>query len=220
MLLPSLNKDLLTYLLTYLLITVTGEVKVKITVSGVQRSHQTEVQSTRDVYQSTKNDYKHTCHTFVKLVMTKRNEHFSALKSLLGFSGISMQRMNHMGFNIICFILCSNLGSFEVLYQAYKSGRLKRICQTVFVTPECLKKLDAVHVDLSVTMEDAMVNEYRDILLLRGVGEHPEKIHPADDLKLPEKIISLVQSKIPDKQNGKELSQHTRFCYITHILHI
>ena len=179
---------------------------MKITVSGVQRSDQTEVQSTRDIYQSTKNDYKHTCHTFVKLVTAKQKEHFKTLKNLLDLSGISMQRMNHMGFNINCFILCSSLGSFEILYQAYKSGRLKRICQTVFVTPECLQKLNAVHVDLSVLMEDGMINEYRDILLLRGVSEHPEKVHPADDLKLPDKIISLVESKTVDKNGGMLIS--------------
>lgn len=178
-----------------------GEVKLKITVSGVQRPDQTELQSTRDDYKSTKNDYKHTCHTFVKLVMAKQNEHFRTLKRLLGFSGISMQRMNKMGFNINCFILCSNLGSFEILYQAYKSGRLKRICQTVFVTPECLEKLNAMHVDLSVQIEDSMVNEYRDVLLLRGLPEHPEKVHPADDLKLPEKIAIRVQNNSPNDDN-------------------
>lgn len=105
-----------------------------------------------------------------------------------------MQRMNKMGFNINCFILCSSLGSFEILYQAYKSGRLKRICQTVFVTPECLEKLDATYVDLSVQIDDGMVNEYRDILLLRGVAEHPEQIHPTDDLKLPERVTHLMQN--------------------------
>ena len=173
--------------------------KVKITVSGVQRPDQNEIQSTRDDFQSTKNDYKHTCHTFVKLVMAKQNEHFRTLKRLLGFSGISMQRMNRMGFNINCFILCSNLGSFEFLYQAYKSGRFKRICQTVFVTPECLEKLDATHVDLSVKIEDDMVNEYREILLMRSLAEHPDMTHPADDLKLPEKVICRIQNLTEEK---------------------
>ena len=170
-------------------------------MSGVQRPDQTEIQSTRDDFQSTKNDYKHTCHTFVKLVMAKQNEHFRTLKRLLGFSGISMQRMNRMGFNINCFILCSNLGSFEILYQAYKSGRLKRICQTVFVTPQCLGTLGATHVDLSVQIEDGMVNEYRDILLLRGLAEHPEQTHPADDLKLPEKVMWRIQNLADEKQS-------------------
>ena len=171
-------------------------------MSGVQRRDQTEIHSTRDDFQSTKNDYKHTCHAFVKLVMSKQNEHFRTLKQLLGFSGISMQRMNKMGFNINCFILCSSLGSFEVLYQAYKSGRLKRICQTVFVTPECLEKLDATRVDLSVQIEDRMVNEYRDILLLRGLAENPERTHPADDLKLPEKVICRIQNSTEENKGN------------------
>ena len=58
-----------------------------------------------------------------------------------------------------------------------------------------------MHVDLSVQIEDSMVNEYRDVLLLRGLPEHPEKVHPADDLKLPEKIAIRVQNNSPNDDN-------------------
>lgn len=147
------------------------EVRLKITLKGVQRVGDTEIQSTKDDYKSTKNDYKHTCHTFVKLVIADQKRHFRELKDLLGFQGISVQRLTKIGFNINLFILCFSLGAFEILYQTYKSGRLKKTVQKSLVTEAYLKTLNAQAIELSVDMDEGLVNKYRDILLVRGSSE-------------------------------------------------
>lgn len=153
--------------------------KVKVTVKAVQRIDTDEMEQTHDDYKSTKDDYKNMCFNFVKLVMANRRAHFRELKERLGFSGISIQRLGQVGFNINIFLLCSSLGAFEILYQNYTTGRLKKIVHSALVTKDHLVKLKAQQLDLSVEMDEGLINKYRDILIVRG-PEEEAVLHPVD----------------------------------------
>ncbi|XP_053392736.1 uncharacterized protein LOC123562233 [Mercenaria mercenaria] len=157
------------------------EVKLKVTVKGVQRIDKDVIEKTHDDFKSTKDDFKNLCFCFVKLVMANRRAHFHELKELLGFNGISVQRLSQIGFNINVFLLCSSLGAFEILYQNYTTGRLKKIVHNALVTRDHLLKLKARQLELSVEIEEGMVNKYRDILIVRGPAEE-DVLHPVDVL--------------------------------------
>lgn len=156
-----------------------GEVKLKVTVKGVQRIDRDEIEQTRDDFKSTKDDFKSTCFTFVKLVMKNRIEHFHQLKEHFDFNGISLQSLNQVGFNIIIYFLCSSLGAFEILHHNYKTGRLKNIIHSTLVSRDHLVKLNARQLELSVDMEEGMDHKYRDILIVRGPAEE-NVLHPVD----------------------------------------
>ncbi|WAQ97003.1 hypothetical protein MAR_029693 [Mya arenaria] len=161
-----------------------GELKLKVTVKGVQRRGQAEVEATRDDFRSTKDDYKHTCHTFVKLVLANRRFHFRELRRLLDFPGISIQRLTIIGFNINVFILCHTLGAFEILHQTYVTGRLSALFHRALVTQLYLDRLCAAQLELSVTNDEAMTSMFRNILVERSYLERADSIatkHPVDE---------------------------------------
>ncbi|KAL4241118.1 hypothetical protein ACF0H5_001896 [Mactra antiquata] len=155
------------------------EVKLKITVKGIQRVDRDDMEQTHDAFKSTKDDFKHTCYSFVKLVRANMKAHFKDLKDLLGYEGITVQRLSQVGFTINAFVLCFNLGAFEILYQNYVTGRLKKIVQTALVTKEHLDRLNACRLELSVDIDEGLINKYRDILLVRGPVEDANE-HPVD----------------------------------------
>ncbi|XP_052770899.1 uncharacterized protein LOC128210583 [Mya arenaria] len=160
------------------------ELKLKVTVKGVQRRGQAEVEATRDDFRSTKDDYKHTCHTFVKLVLANRRFHFRELRRLLDFPGISIQRLTIIGFNINVFILCHTLGAFEILHQTYVTGRLSALFHRALVTQLYLDRLCAAQLELSVTHDEAMTSMFRNILVERSYLERADSIatkHPVDE---------------------------------------
>jgi len=157
---------------------------VKVTVKGIQRKGDETMESTRDDFKSTKNDFKQVCHTFVKAIMANQKAHFLELKRLLGFSGVSMQRLSKVGFNINIFILCHTLGAFEILNQTHITGRLSKIVHSALLTPKTLARLNAQQMELSVEMDDVMTHKYREILILRSGGENearPAIKHPVDE---------------------------------------
>lgn len=158
------------------------EVKMKITLKGVQRLDNDEIEQTHDDFKSTKDDYKNTCFNFVKFVMANRKAHFRDLQELLGYNGLSVQRLTKVGFNINVFLLCQSLGAFEVLYQNYVTGRLNKIVHSALVTRAHLEKLKVRQLELSVEIDEGMVNKYRDILLVRTPQEE-SVVHPVDALE-------------------------------------
>lgn len=153
--------------------------KIKITVKGIQRHDKADIEQTHDDFKSTKNDYKGTCFTFVKLVLANRRAHIRELTELLGLSCISVQRLSQIGFNINVYLLCSSLGALEILYQNHITGRLKKIIHSALVTRDHLTRLKAQQLELYVEMEERLINKYRDILLVRKPAEEVV-LHPID----------------------------------------
>lgn len=164
-----------------LLFSFSGEVKLKVYIKGISKHDNNETDVSRDDLKVTKDDYKPTCHAFVKLVMGNQRRHLRELKTLMGFTGISIQRLSKLGFNMNVFILCHSLGALELLFQSYTSGRLLRLVHSALVTKENLDKLKVKDLDLCVDLEEGLINQFREILLLREAPDLSDE-HPVDEL--------------------------------------
>ena len=177
----------------------------KITVKGMQRLDNDDIETARNGVNTTKDDFKHTGHTFVKHVMGDQRRHLRTLKTLISLNGISIQRLTKLEFNINMVILCHNLGALENLNQSFLTGRVSKIVHRALVSKELLNKLKAHELELTVELEDGMINKSRECLLLRDAPEVVED-HPVDELDYSMctgDVDDSDESDIPELFQGK-----------------
>ena len=156
---------------------------MKINIQGVQRKGTEAVESTKDDISSTKYDFKHVCHSFLRLVMANKQTHFNQLKDRLGFQGIAVMGLDKVGFNINLHIVCFNLGALETLVKSYESKRLRLIVQSCLVTDQYLNKLGVANLELSVSIEDRLINKNREVIVAHS-STNELKEHPIDSVSM------------------------------------
>ncbi|KAH3861752.1 uncharacterized protein LOC127866044 [Dreissena polymorpha] len=187
------------------------EVKLKVTVKGIQYKDTDTIEQTRDGFKSTKDDYKHLCHTTVKLVIGHQSFHMRELRKLLDFQGISVQRLTKLGFNINVYLLCHQLGAFEILYQMYVTGRLTKIVHSALITKPYLERLNARSIELCVEMEEGLFNRFRDILILRNALDSVEGITSAHPVDLCDYFITDIDEERSDTGQSPDPDLITSF---------